>query len=118
MAKLIKVQLTQGATTPRNEVVLGAILECGKTRFAKTFMVCALDGIEAILRNIFLNAYRVHVLRRGSKLRVIVRLTYRSISLEVEYQASLIKVGLHLISLQELQETSFLILMCVDEFNV
>jgi hypothetical protein len=27
-------------------------------------------------------------------------------------------MGIHLISLQELQETSFLILMCVDESNV
>jgi hypothetical protein len=56
-------------------------------------------------------------LREGSKLRVIARLVDRFISLEVEYQVNLAKVSIHLVSLQELQETSFLIPMFVDEFN-
>jgi hypothetical protein len=45
--------LAQRAATPTNEVVLGAILECDKVKFAKMFMVCTFDGIEAILGNIF-----------------------------------------------------------------
>jgi hypothetical protein len=44
---------------------------------------------------------------KGSKLRVIARLVDRSVSLEVEYQVNLAKVHIHLVSLQELQKTSF-----------
>jgi hypothetical protein len=94
------VQLAQRATTLTSEVVLGAILECGKAKFTKNFMVYALDGIEAILGNTFLDIYRVNVLGRGSKLIVIIRLANRYVNLEVEYRTSLIKVGIHLISLQ------------------
>jgi hypothetical protein len=85
VAKPIRVQLTQGAATLTSEVVLGIILECGKAKFAKNFTVCTLDGIEAILGNTFLNIYHVDVLKRNSKLKVIVKLTNRSISLKVEY---------------------------------
>jgi hypothetical protein len=38
-------------------------------------------------------------LRGGSKLIIIVTLANRSVSLEVEYQDSLTKVGIHLVSL-------------------
>jgi hypothetical protein len=98
-------------------VVLGAVLECGKAKFIKNFIVYVLDGIKAILRNTFIHVYSVDVLRKGFKLKVIVKLVDRFVCLEVEYQGNLTKVGIHLVSLQELQETSFLILMCVDEFN-
>ncbi len=85
MAKPIKVHLTQGVMTPTSEVVLGVVLECGKAKFVENFMICTLAGMEAILGNIFLDAYCVDVLRSGFKLKVIVRLANRSISLEVEY---------------------------------
>jgi hypothetical protein len=100
VAKPIMVQLAQGATTLINEVVLGAILDAARRNSQKNFMVYALDGIEAILGNTFLDTYRVNVLGKGSKLRVIIRLANRYVSLEVEYQTSLAKVGIHLISLQ------------------
>jgi hypothetical protein len=32
-------------------MVLGAIFECGKTKFLENFTICALDGIKAILKN-------------------------------------------------------------------
>jgi len=38
--------------------------------------------MEAILRNNFLDVYYVNVLKSGFKLRVIARLTNRSISLD------------------------------------
>jgi hypothetical protein len=61
--------------------------------------IYALDGIEAILGNPFLNAYHVDILREGPKLRVIIRLIDRSINLKVEYHVSLTKVSVHLVSL-------------------
>jgi hypothetical protein len=79
--------------TPTSKVVLGAILECSKAKFMKNFTICTLDGIEAILRNTFLNVYCVHVLKGGFKLRVIARLTNRFVGLKVEYQTNLTKVG-------------------------
>ncbi len=78
-------------------------------------MVYALDGMEAILKNTFLDTYLVDVLKGGSKLRIIARLRDRSISLKVEHHATLAKVSIHLVSIQELQDTSFLIFMRVDE---
>jgi len=68
-----------------NEVVLGAILECGKANFMDKFIVCALDGIEAILKNTFSDIYYVDVLKGGSKLSIIARLTNMSVSLKVGY---------------------------------
>ncbi len=47
---------------------------------------------------------------------VIAILTDKSIKLEMEYQISLAKINTHLVSLQVLHETSFLI-MHVDESN-
>jgi hypothetical protein len=52
--------------------------------------------------NAFLNVYCVYVLRGSFKLKVIARLVDRSNSLKVGYQTSLAKVGIHLVSLQEL----------------
>ncbi len=98
-----------------NKVVLRVILKCSKAKLEENFIVYALDDIDAFLGNTFLDAYHVDVLKGGSKLIIIARLVDRSINLNVKYQASLIKVGIHLVSLQQLQETSFLILMRVDE---
>jgi len=85
-----------------------------QNKIFEMFMVCMLDGIEIILGNTFLNAYHIDVLKGISKLKTMVRLTYKLINLKVEYQASLIKVSIHLVSLQELQHTSFLIFMHVE----
>ncbi len=93
MAKPIKVHITQGTTTSASKVVLGGILECNKAKFTKNFTICALDGIEGILGNTFLDVYRVHVLRGGFKLRVISRLANRFVGLKGKYQASLTKLG-------------------------
>jgi hypothetical protein len=85
VAKPIRVQLAQGTTTSTCKVVFGAILECDKVKFTKHFTIYALDGSEAILRNIFLNVYHVNVLKRGLKLKVIIKLVDRSVSSKVEY---------------------------------
>jgi hypothetical protein len=65
----------------------------------KETMVYALDGIEAILGNTFLNINCVDVLKGGLKFKIITRLTNKFVNLEVECQANLIKVGIHLVSL-------------------
>jgi hypothetical protein len=84
VSKPIRVQLAQGVATPTSEVGLGAILECGKAKFMENFTVFALDGIEAILGNTFLNTYHIDVLRGGLNLKTITRLANRSVILKVE----------------------------------
>jgi hypothetical protein len=69
------------------------------------------------LKEHLLDTYLVDVLKGGSKLRIIARLRDRSISLKVEHHATLAKVSIHSVSLQELQDTSFLVFMRVDESN-
>ncbi len=77
-----------------------------------------LDSFEAILNNTFLDTYHVDVLKDNYKLRTIIRLDEMLVNLEVEYQVDFKVVGIHFISLQELQETSFFIFMHVNEFSV
>lgn len=74
-------------------------MERNKVKFIENFTICALNGIEAILGNTFIDVYRVNVLRGGSKLRVIAKLIDKSVNLKVEYQVSLTKVSIHLVSL-------------------
>jgi len=71
-------------------------------KFVENFTICALDGIESIYGNTFPNVYCVDVFKGSSRLKVIARLVYRYTSLKVGYQASLAKLGIHLVSLQKL----------------
>lgn len=80
VAKPIKIQLAKKVATLTNKVVFGAILECGKAKFAKNFTIYALDGIETILKNPFLDVYHVDILKGGLKLKVITRILDRSIN--------------------------------------
>jgi len=73
-----------------------------------------LDGIEVILGNTFLNAYHIDVLKGISKFKIIIRLVDKLVSLKIEYQTSLVKISIHLVSLQELQHISLLIFMHVE----
>lgn len=74
VVKPIQVQLAQGDATLVKEVALGVELFCSGVQFKEDFTIGTLDGFDAILGNIFLNAYRIDILRGGSKLRVITRL--------------------------------------------
>jgi hypothetical protein len=64
VVKPIKVHLAQGVMTLANEVVLGTVLECDKVKFTDNFIVCALNGMEAILGNTFLDSYHVDVFEK------------------------------------------------------
>jgi len=85
VAKPIRVQLTQGAATLVSKLMLGVVLECGNAKFMKNVMVYTFDGIEAILRNTFLDVYHANVLKGGYKLRIIIGLANRFVKSKVEY---------------------------------
>jgi len=55
----------------------------------------------------FLDTYHVDFLIDKYKLRTIIRLAEMLVNLEVEYQVNFKVVGIHFISLQELQDISF-----------
>jgi hypothetical protein len=46
VAKPIRVQLAQKTTTLINTMVFGAVLECGKAKFAKNFTVYTLEALK------------------------------------------------------------------------
>jgi hypothetical protein len=116
VAKPIKVQLTQGTSTPTSKVVLGAILECGKMKFMENHGL-HLGWHWSHLREHIFKHKPCRCFERRLEVKIIIRLTSRFVNLKVECQASLTKQSIHLVFLQELQKTSFVIFMCVDESN-
>jgi hypothetical protein len=116
MVKPIKVQLTLLAATPTSRVVLGAILECGNMKFTENHGL-HLGWHWSHLRAHIFKHKLCRCFKRKLEVKIIIRLANRFINLKIECQANLTKVSIHLVSLQKLQETSFLVLMCVDESN-
>jgi hypothetical protein len=47
-------------------------LFCSGVQFFNNFTLCDLDSFDAILRNTFLDAYEVDILRNGNNVRVHV----------------------------------------------
>jgi len=80
------------------EIMLGAKLRCVEFKF------------ENNLTMLKLNNFKVDILINNSKLTILVRLIDKPINLSVEYQVTLILIGVYLVYLQKLQETSFFLL--------
>jgi hypothetical protein len=60
-------------------------VECVGVEFKINFTMCELVDFKAILNNIFLDFYKVDILKRNFKLKVIVRVVDELINLNVEY---------------------------------
>jgi hypothetical protein len=73
---------------PKDGFAQGGV-ECSfgiqNAKFEENFLMCELEGMEAILGNILKNVYQINILKDGSKLKFIAKLIYKSISLNVEY---------------------------------
>jgi hypothetical protein len=82
-SKTSKVQLAQGDVKLTYEIVLGTKLECGGTKFGNNFIMCGLDNIKPIMGNTCLDSYHVVILRRGFKLKNIVMLANKLVSLNI-----------------------------------
>jgi hypothetical protein len=61
------VQLAQGIARPSLIVMLNVKLFCGGINFFENFTLCDLDKSDVILRNTFLDAYKIEILYNGSK---------------------------------------------------
>jgi len=70
MENPITMQLAQGIARPSLTIMLGLELFCGGIPFFKNFIVCDLNNFDIIIKNTFLNAYKVKILHSGGKLRI------------------------------------------------
>jgi len=69
----ITVQLAQGIARPSLNIMSSLKPFCKGIPFFKNFTVCDLNNFDIIIRNTFLNAYKVNILRSGAKLKIRVK---------------------------------------------
>ncbi len=108
----IIVQLAQGIIRPSLSVVLRVELFCGGVRFFENFTLCDLNNFDVIPRNTFLDAYEVNILYSEGKLKVCANSGFKLVNLYVDYNYTLVEMGMNLVALaSKLESPSFLVLM-------
>jgi hypothetical protein len=74
--------------------------------------MCDLDKFDVILRNTFLDAYEVDILRSKGKLKIHAKYVFKLMNLNLNYNSTLAKMGMNLVTLaSELELFNFLVLM-------
>ncbi len=112
MVDPIMVPLAQGIVKPSLNVTLSVKLFCGRVQFFENFTLCDLDKFDEIIRNTFLDAYKVDIFHSGSKLKICAKVGFKLINLNVNYNFTLVKVGVNLVVLaNELKSLSFFVLI-------
>jgi hypothetical protein len=106
------VQLAQNIVKPLLNVVLSVQLFYRRVRFFEIFTLCDLNNFDVIIRNTFLDAYEVDILRSKDKLKVCTKSGFKLMNLNVDYNYALVFMGMNLVVLaSELELSSFLIVM-------
>jgi hypothetical protein len=96
-------------------VALGAKLFCGGIQFFESFTLCDLNNFDVILRNTFLDAYKVNILHNKDKLKVCATGGSKLMNLDVDYNYALASMGVNLVTLtSELESHSFLMFLRVS----
>jgi hypothetical protein len=73
--------------------------------------LCDLDNFDVILRNAFLDAYKVNILHSKNKLKVHAKVGFKLMNLNAKYNYVLVEVGIILVALaSELKLFIFLVL--------
>jgi hypothetical protein len=67
------MQLAQGITRPSLNIMLGLKPFCGGIPFFKNFTMCDLNNFDIIIKNSFLNAYKVNILHSKGKLKIYAK---------------------------------------------
>jgi hypothetical protein len=108
----IIVQLAQGIAKPSLNVVLNVKLFYKGVQFFENFILNDLNNFDVIIGNTFLDAYKINIFYNTSKLRVYAKINSKLMNLDVEYNSTLAKMGVNLVTLaNELELSSFLVLM-------
>ncbi len=69
-------------------------------------------NFDVIIKNIFLDAYKVDILYNKSKLGICAKVGFRLVNLNVDFNSTLAEVGVNFVALvSELKSPSFLISM-------
>jgi hypothetical protein len=69
MVDPIIVHFSQGIVRPSLSVATNVKLFCRWLQFFENFALCDLDSFDVILGNTFMDAYKVDILRIGSKVK-------------------------------------------------
>jgi hypothetical protein len=93
-------------------MALNVRMFCGGVQFFANFTLCDLNKFDVILRNTFLDAYKLDILCNENKLKVCGKVGSKLVNLDAEYNSMLAKVAINLVALaNELKFLSFLVLM-------
>ena len=111
-SKPIKVQFAKGKPHKTSKVATNVEVKCGKFTFVEDFTVCEMDGIDLILGNTFLDTYGIDIRRRPS-LKVVANVDGEDLELEITKSPIVLGTQIHLVALEGLSDTSFLVVMRV-----
>ncbi len=112
VADPIIVHLAQNIVKPSSNVTLGGELFCRGIQLFENFTLCDLNYFDVILRNTFLDAYKIDILCNKSKVKVRTKVGPKLVNLDGDYNSMLVKIGNNLVVLvKELESFSFMILM-------
>ncbi len=78
------MQLAQNITKPLLIITLGFGLFNGGVQFFENFTLCDLNKFDVILRNTFLDAYKINILHNESKLKIHSKVGFKLVNLDVE----------------------------------
>ncbi len=82
------------------------------SQFFENFTLCDLDNFNVILKNTFLDAYKVNILHNKSKVRICAKVGSKLMNLDAKNNFTLVGVGISLVALvNELKLPSFDVLM-------
>jgi len=98
MANLIMVQLAEGIVRPLLIVMLRIKLICGRIQIFENFTMCDLDNFDVILRNTFLDAYKIDILHNEGRLRVCAKCGSKLMNLDANYNYALAKMKMNLVA--------------------
>ncbi len=74
--------------------------------------MCDLDNFHVIVLNTFLDAYKIDIFLRGSKMKVHAKVGFKLVNSNVEYNFALVEIGINLVVLaNEFELLRFLILI-------
>jgi hypothetical protein len=69
----ILVHMAQGMAKSMLKIMLGIKLHIGGVQLFENFTLCDLNNFEAIIRNTFLDGYKVDILLREQKIRILAK---------------------------------------------
>ncbi len=112
VANPIMMQLAQGMVKPSFNVMLGVELFCNGIPFLENFTLCDVNNFDVILRNTFLDTYKVYIFHNEGRLKVLAKNGFKLVNLYADYDFALLEMGVNLVTLiNELKLPNFLLLV-------